>query len=170
MMQHTLTNLDGTTTNLREQLKANGLLVIYSCNTCPFVKQWENRYNDLYDLCAQHEIGMVLINSNEAKRDGDDSMENMKKKAAEQGYKMPYLLDTDHVVADAFGARTTPHVYLFNQHPYLVYRGAIDDNSEFPDQVKAHYLEDAITAMRSGKEINPNTTKSIGCSIKRVQQ
>lgn len=169
MMAHEVTDVNGVPTTLREQIKMNGLLVVFSCNTCPFVLQWENRYNELYDLCAKNEIGMVLVNSNEAKRTGDDSVEKMKEKAKGEGYKMPYLVDTDHKLADAFGARTTPHVFLFDRNPNLVYRGAIDDNSESKEAVTHHYLQDAINAMISGQNIEPNTTKSIGCSIKRVQ-
>src|SRR5690606_29827892 len=92
-----LISTTGEVTMLRAQAKMNGVLVVFSCNTCPFVLQWENRYNELYDQCAANEIGMVLINSNEAKRDGDDSLDKMKEKAAKEGYKMPYLMDSDHV-------------------------------------------------------------------------
>ena len=82
---------------------------------------------------------------------------------------MPYLMDENHVVADAFGARTTPHVYMFDKNAMLAYRGSIDDNSENKSEVKEHYLKDAIKAMAAGNEISPNITKSIGCSIKRVK-
>lgn len=165
-----LVDIHGNETILRQEMKPNGLLVVFSCNTCPFVLQWEDRYNEIYDLCEQNDIGMVLVNSNEAKRDGDDSMEAMKLKAEEEGYKMPYLMDENHVVADAFGARTTPHVFLFSKHGTLAYRGSIDDNSEDKGAVQKHYLSDAVTAMVNDQPIDPNTTKSIGCSIKRVKQ
>ena len=153
---------------LRSEMKMNGLLVIFSCNTCPFVLQWENRYNPIFELCEKNDVGMVLVNSNEAKRDGDDSMAKMKEKAESEGYKMKYLMDKDHVVADAFGARTTPHVYLFNKHAKLAYRGSIDDNSENPEEVSETYLMDAINNMVLDEPIDPNITKSIGCSIKRI--
>jgi len=169
LMAQQLVDVNGVPTTLREQLQMNGLLVVFSCNTCPFVMQWEDRYNDLYDLCMKNQIGMVLINSNEAKRDGDDSLEKMKEKAMNEGYKMPYLMDEDHKVADAFGARTTPHVFLFDGNPNLAYRGAIDDNSESKEAVTHPYLQDAINALMNKQPIDPNTTKSIGCSIKRVQ-
>jgi len=163
-----LYNLDGTATTLRQEMKQNGLLVVFSCNTCPFVLQWENRYNELYDLCAANNMGMILINSNEAKRDGDDSLEKMKQKAKDSGYKMPYLMDQNHAVADAFGARTTPHVYLFSRHGALAYRGSIDDNSEDKAAVTQPYLMNAIKAVAEDKAAEPSITKAIGCSIKRV--
>jgi hypothetical protein len=78
------------------------------------------------------------------------------------------VVDTDHIVADAFGAKTTPHVFLFDGNAKLVYRGAIDDNGEDKNAVSAPYLKNAINAMMGQQAIEPNTTKAIGCSIKRV--
>ena len=94
----------------------------------------------------------------------------MKEKAGQEAYKMPYLMDSNHEVADAFGARTTPHVFMFDKNAMLAYKGSIDDNSENSEEVSEHYLMDAIKAMSAGKPIEPNTTRSIGCSIKRVGQ
>lgn len=167
MMAYDMVDVSGAEHTLRGLHQENGLLVIFSCNTCPFVLQWEDRYNELYDLCKKNNIGMVLVNSNEAKRETDDSMAKMKEKAKAEGYKMPYVLDEDHVVADAFGARTTPHVFLFNRDANLAYRGAIDNNSENKSEVTESYLKDAINAMVAGKQITPDVTKAIGCSIKR---
>lgn len=168
MMAMDMVDVSGAEYTLRGLHQENGLLVIFSCNTCPFVLQWEDRYNDLYDLCAKNNIGMVLVNSNEAKRAGEDSMVKMKEKAKAEGYKMPYVLDEDHVVADAFGATTTPHVFLFNRDANLAYRGAIDDNGENKNEVNQAYLMNAINAMIAGEAISPDMTKSIGCSIKRT--
>lgn len=170
MMQVKMEDVSGASFHLRELHQENGLLVIFSCNTCPFVLQWEDRYNELYNLCKANNIGMVLVNSNEAKRDGDDSLEKMKEKAKEQGYLMPYVVDSDHVVADAFGARTTPHVYLFDRDAKLAYRGLIDDNGEDKNSVRKPYLINAINAMKAGRVIDPQVTKAMGCSIKRVAQ
>ncbi len=169
MMNYEMEDVSGESFHLRELHQENGLLVIFSCNTCPFVLQWEDRYNDLYTYCEANDIGMVLVNSNEAKRSGDDSMAEMKKKAKAEGYKMHYVVDTNHELADAFGARTTPHVFLFDRDAKLAYRGLIDDNGEDKDAVENPYLSNALKAMMSGQSIDPNVTKSIGCSIKRVQ-
>ena len=92
----------------------------------------------------------------------------MKLHAREAGYILPYVVDQGHQLADAFGARTTPHVYLFDADFQLVYRGSIDDNVDSADEVKETYLEDAITKMIEGKKVKPAVTKAIGCSIKRV--
>ena len=163
--QHTLTTL----------AKDNGLLVIFSCNTCPFVvgngtktEGWEGRYNGLAQMAEELGIGMVLVNSNEAKREGDDSLPEMKKHAMEAGYTVPYLVDEGSKLANACGARTTPHVYLFNNKFELAYRGSIDDNVNRAEEVTERYLEMAMTRMAEGKKIKTAETKAVGCSIKRA--
>ena len=168
--------VDGEKHSLNSLKQENGLLVIFSCNTCPFVvgsgsktEGWEGRYNGLADLAAELNIGMVLINSNEAKREGDDSFTAMKNHARDAEYKMPYLVDEGSKLANACGARTTPHVYLYNGSMELAYRGSIDDNVNRAADAKEHYLEDAMTRMAAGKNIKKSETKALGCSIKRVK-
>jgi hypothetical protein len=152
-----------------------GLLVIFSCNTCPFVvgsdgsEGWEGRYSALSSLANEKGIGMVLVNSNEAKREAGDGMKDMQERFRSKGYRCEYVLDAGHKVADAFGARTTPHVFLFDKDLKLVYKGAIDDNVDSAAAAKAHYLKDAMMNLSIGRPIEPAITRNIGCSIKRVQ-
>lgn len=170
--KHTLemTNIDGKKVSLNSLNGKNGLCVIYSCNTCPWVIAWEDRYNEIYKECTNQGIGFVLVNSNEAKREGADSMDEMKKHAEEKGYlDFAYVVDENHVLADAFGATKTPDVFLFNADLELVYKGAIDDNSKDKNAVEEPYLMNAVKALSAGKEINPATTKALGCSIKRIK-
>lgn len=170
-------DVSGKSYTLQDLKQEQGLLVIFSCKTCPFVvgnpgrnsEGWERRYNALHQLAEKHKIGMVLVNPNEAYRDGDDSMENMKAQSEELGYTMPYVVDKNHVVADAFGALTTPHVYLFDKDMKLVYKGAIDDNANDSGEVKEHYINDAINNLVKGNKIDPESTRQLGCSIKRVK-
>ena len=167
-------DVSGNELSLDDIKKENGLLVVFSCNTCPFVvggkgEGWEGRYNDIYDICQKQEIGMVLVNSNEAKRDGDDSLEEMKAHAKEEGYKSYYVVDQKSALADAFGARTTPHIYMFNNKMELAYKGAIDDSVDSSVNVKEPWLNNAISNLAEGKKIDPNSTKNLGCSIKRVK-
>ena len=170
-----MTDVSAKPMTLKQLTKANRLLVIFSCNTCPFVvgsdgsEGWEGRYPGIGDLCRGNQIGMALVNSNEAKRDKGDGLADMQRRYREKGYGHYYLLDKDHVVADAFGARTTPHVYLFDKDMKLVYKGAIDDNVESAAAVKEHYLSDAIQAMVAGTPIAVPETRNLGCSIKRVE-
>lgn len=165
----------GQTHSLQSLNGKAGLLVIFSCNTCPFVvgregksMGWEGRYNDLHKIAGELGFGSVLVNSNEAKREGDDSKEAMMRQVKEKSYMMPYVIDKNHQLADAFGARTTPHVYLFDANMNLVYKGAIDDNVDNPKEVKVHYLIDAMNAVAKGQAVVTGETKAIGCSIKRM--
>ena len=164
-------DVSGKMLSLNDVKKDNGLLVIFSCNTCPFVLAWEDRYPELFDKADQMQIGVALVNSNEAKRGGEDSSIEMEKHARENGYEnIPYLIDKDSQLANAFGAKTTPHVFLFDKNLELVYEGAIDDNHKDANEVTMRYLDDAIVNLASEQEINPNKTKAIGCSIKRVKK
>ena len=170
-----MTNIDGQDWSLVDLAGENGTLVIFTCNTCPFVvgregksEGWEGRYNEVIAFARENGIGSVLVNSNEAKRKGDDSLEEMKQHAREAGYIAPYVVDAGHKLADGFGARTTPHIYLFDGDFRLVYRGSIDDSVNSAADVKERYLEDAITKMVAGKKVKPAVTKAIGCSIKRM--
>jgi hypothetical protein len=152
---------------LKDEERTNGLLVMFSCNTCPFVIKNQPITKKAMEYAKAHKIGMVIVNSNEAQRADADSYEAMKKYAKEQGYTVPYIADANAQLADMFGANHTPEVFLFNKAHKLVYKGAMNDNPSNPDQYKKMYIEEAIDAMIAGKDPDPKTTKSIGCSIKR---
>ena len=160
-------SIDGDFMSLNDNIKNNGILVIFTSNKCPFVVMWEDRYKLIEDECLKSDIGMVYINSNEARRDGDDSIDKMKEHARKMGYKYPYLIDRNSKIANSFGAKTTPHIFLFNKNKKLIYKGAIDDNYQSIKNVKEKYLINAITQLNNNQEIKINTTKAIGCSIKR---
>ena len=160
-------DVSGSKISLADVKKENGLLVLFSSNTCPFVMQWEGRYPDLKAWADKNKVGMVVLNSNHQKREGDDSFEAMKKHAKEKGYNFYYALDDQSLIANTFGGQTTPHAFLFNSKMELVYKGAIDDSYKSADEVKQPYLKDAISSIATGKEIAVKETKPVGCSIKR---
>lgn len=165
-----MTGISGEQVSLNDLKGENGLLVIFSCNTCPFVLAWEDQYPALGKLTTENKIGMVLVNSNEAKRKNEDSMSAMKEHSEKAGYNCPYVIDEDSKLANAFGAQTTPHVYLFNAEMELVYRGSINDKFEQRDKTATKfYLEDAINKLLKSEEIDPADTREIGCSIKRIK-
>ncbi|NND94033.1 MAG: redoxin family protein [Flavobacteriales bacterium] len=175
MTDHIMKDVSGTKLSLDKIKKDNGLLVIFSCNTCPFVigngtksEGWENRYNDIARITEKMGVGSVLVNSNEAKRDKGDAFDDMVARAEEKQFISKYVLDSDHKLADAFGARTTPHVFLFDADMKLVYQGAIDDNVDRKKGVKLPYLKSALSSISEGEEVRVKETKPIGCSIKRV--
>lgn len=162
----TMKGVSGETYSLASVADENGLLVIFSCNTCPWVKAWEDRYPKLKKQAEEQNIGMVAINPNEAYRNRGESMADMQQRAEASGYTFPYVLDKGARLAEAFGATHTPDVFLFNSEMTLVYRGAIDDNARNAEAVENPYLFDAMTAMVNGSEIETKVTKSIGCTIK----
>ena len=162
-----MVGVSGDKMSLDDAMKENGVVLIFSCNTCPFVKKWEGRYNGLKKWADDHGVGMVVVNSNYQKRDGDDSLEAMKEHAKVHGYQFPYLVDENSLLANAYGGQTTPHVFLFNKNFELVYKGAIDDNFDEASAVKSPYLKTAIEDLSEGKKIALAETKPVGCSIKR---
>ena len=151
----------------------NGLMIVFSCNTCPFVvgndnfEGWEKQYNDLYEKAQAANVGFVLVNSNAAKHDGDDSMDKMKERAEAKGYKMSYLMDVDSQVANAFGAKTTPHLYVVDVEGKLVMRGSIDNSWDSNREQLETYALDAINFLSEGTKLSNTTPAPKGCSIKR---
>jgi peroxiredoxin len=165
-----MVGVDGQMYTLNKLMGEKGLLVIFSCNTCPFVLGWQDQYPKIADKARSMNMGMVLVNSNEAKRDNEDAPEAMKEHASEFGYNMPYVIDENHVVADAFGARTTPHVFLFNADGVLVFEGSINDKYENREEIATQqYLHKAMNELNEGLKISQPQSQAIGCSIKRVK-
>jgi len=162
-------DVSGEMLTLSGVAEENGLLVIFSCNTCPWVEKWEDRYNPIADLAKESNVGMIALNPNTTYRDRGDGFEDMKERAQEMNYRFYYALDENNKLADAFGATRTPHVFLFDSNMELVYRGAIDDNANSAENVDRHYLRDAINELASAEEISTKTTRSLGCTIKRAR-
>ena len=161
-----MADISGKDVSLNDAKGKNGLLVIFSCNTCPWVIAWEDRYVELAETYKDKGVGIVAINSNETQFENVDSMEEMQAHAKEQGYNFYYTMDNGSKLASEFGATRTPHIYLFDKKDKLVYRGAIDDNARKPDKVENTYLADAIDNMLAGNTIDPTATKALGCAIK----
>lgn len=161
-------DISGKTVTLNEAKKKNGILVMFSCNTCPYVVKNQQRTADISTYALKNNIGVVLVNSNEAQRGGDDSFAAMQQYAKEQGYQWYYTVDEKSQLADAFGANRTPECYLFNKDGKLVYHGAIDDNPAAASGNRAH-LKEAINEMVASKEVSVKTSRSVGCSIKRAK-
>ena len=162
-----LKDISGKEITLQAAKKENGLLVMFSCNTCPYVVKYQQRTKDICAYAKKMNIGVVVLNSNEAQRTADDSYAAMKKYAIAQNYKWFYTVDENNVMADAFGANRTPECYLFNKDLRLSYKGAIDDNANDAAKVGRMHLQIAIDEMAAGKNVQTKTSKSVGCSIKR---
>lgn len=166
--EYKMKDVSGKETSLGELKTAKGLLVIFSCNTCPYVKKSETRIKEYSDFCVANGIGCVLVNSNEAQRAEEDSFEKMTAYYGEQKLECAYTVDVKSVLADAFGATRTPQVFLFNGKG-LIYKGAIDDNVKDPNEVKDPYLKNALASLLKNATPATQETKSIGCTIKRLE-
>jgi thioredoxin-related protein len=162
-------DIDGKEISLKKAMKKNGLMVMFSCNTCPYVIKNQQRTKEISKYALENNIGVVLINSNEAQRSDDDSYAAMQQYAKEQDYQWHYVVDENSVLADAFGANRTPETFLFNKEGKLVYHGAIDDNPTDENAVGRKHLKEAINEIVAGKDVAVKTSRSVGCTIKRLK-
>jgi thioredoxin-related protein len=161
-------DISGKEITLKDAKKQNGLLVMFSCNTCPYVIKNQSRTAEICKYALSKGMGVVVLNSNEANRNGDDSFDEMKDYAKAQGYEWFYAVDKDNVMADAFGANRTPECFLFDKSGKLVYHGAIDDNPADVSKVSRNHLKEAINEATAGKDVSVKESRSVGCSIKRI--
>lgn len=161
-----LPGVDGKKHSLSDYASKKVLVIIFSCNHCPYVQAYEDRLIALQEEFKDKSVQFIAINSNDDKNYPDDSFENMKKRAQEKKYNFPYLRDASQRVAHAYAASHTPHIYVFNEKRELAYTGKIDDNWQSPSQVKRSYLCEALSALVQGKAPAEPTTFAIGCTIK----
>ncbi|HCT54504.1 MAG TPA: thioredoxin family protein [Balneola sp.] len=167
LTDHKVEDVNGRTINLSEIAQQNGLVVIFSCNTCPMVSRWEDRMKALANSARLNNIGLIVLNPNERIRERGESLEDMKRRSTKQTYNFVYALDKDHVIADAFGATKTPEVFVFDGSMKLVYKGSIDDNPNNPSGVTKRYVDDAVQALASGNQVEVSRSVPKGCPIKR---
>jgi len=142
------------------------LIVIFSCNHCPYVQAYEDRIIDLQKNYKGKGVSVVAINSNDTANYPEDSFSHMIERANKKGFNFPYLRDKDQTAAANFGATHTPEVFLFNEERMLVYKGKIDDNWKESGKVRMKYLRNAIDEVLEGKAVSVPETFSIGCTIK----
>ncbi|NWG28467.1 MAG: thioredoxin family protein [Ignavibacteriaceae bacterium] len=161
-----LPGVDGKNYSLSSFNDKQALIIIFSCNHCPYVQAYENRIKQIQSDYAAKGVSVVAINSNEDKGYPEDSFENMKKRAAEQKFNFPYLRDEDQSVARSYDATHTPEIFLFDKERKLAFHGKIDDNWQEPNKVQNHYLRNALDELIAGKEISVPETFTIGCTIK----
>jgi hypothetical protein len=161
-------DVSGKEVSFADARKKNGLLVMFSCNTCPVVGKYQSRTLEIARHAISNNIGVILLNSNEATRSDGESMADMQDYAKEQGYDFSYVLDLSSNMADLFGATRTPELFLFNKDNKLVYHGAIDDNANDAAKVTRQHAREAINELVNGKDISTKQTRSVGCTIKRL--
>lgn len=163
-----LQNVNGTSVSLSNYKDKKGVIVVFTCNHCPFAKAYEERIIGLDKKYASQNFPVLAINSNDGADYEEDSFDNMKKRASEKGYTFPYLQDVTQAVAKAFGATRTPHVFILRNDGgkfTVQYIGTIDDNYQDPSSVTKRYVEDAVNNILTGKPVVVTQTKAVGCAI-----
>lgn len=169
MLAFELPNVAGNTVKLEDYHDQKGVVVVFTCNHCPYAIAYEQRLIKLHQDFESRGVPFVAISSNDARQYPQDSFENMKVRAEQKGFPFPYLYDESQDIAHEFGAERTPHVFLLRKEENgfkQVYEGAIDDNYEDASKVSQHYLIDAIEKVIAGEAPEVQHTKAIGCSMK----
>lgn len=163
------TNIDGSDAPLRAYVQKNGMVIMFSSNTCKYANSWEDRYEGLAQYCKANGLGFVVVNSNSAERNGKDSFQAMKEHAKTHQYTFPYLVDHNATIAGKLGAQTTPQFFLFDSNFRLIYRGLIDDNHKDASNVNTTYALNAMRNYISGVTPSPAITTEVGCKIQNVK-
>lgn len=165
-----LKNVDGATVSLSDYASEKGVMVIFSCNPCPYVKAYEDRMIALHNEFAPQGYPVVFINPNDDVQQPEDSMDKMRERASEKNYPFPYLKDEDQQVYQAYGATRTPEIFLLKNEGgsfVVAYTGTVDDNYKDALAVEEAYASNAVKALLAGKNPDPATTVAIGCGIKK---
>jgi len=160
-----LKGVDSKTHTLKDFADQKALVLAFSCNHCPYVQAYEGRMIQLQRDYSGKGAMLIAINSNDDHDYPEDSFENMITRSKDKGFNFPYLRDESQDVARKYGAICTPHIFAFDQHRSLQYKGRIDD-SRYPEQVKTHDLRNALDSILVGQKPSVQETRPFGCSIK----
>ena len=157
---------DGETFNNQKLIGENGLIIVFTCNHCPYAQAIWERVISIADQAEKLGIKTVAINPNIHQDYPEDSPEEMKKLIQKLEIKFPYLVDEIQQTAKEYKAQCTPDIYLLDNDGKLVYHGRVDDNWQDKHSVTSHELLAAVNALANGLEINKEQKPSLGCSIK----
>jgi peroxiredoxin len=160
-----LPGVDGRNHALDDYADADVLVLIQSCNHCPYVQAWEGRMIELQREFGDRGVRIVAVNSNDAENYPEDSFGEMQARAERQGFNFDYLIDEPQEVARELGSERTPEVFAFDRDRRLRYHGAIDDSRDVAG-VSQPYLRDALEAVLDGREPEVTETPAVGCTVK----
>jgi peroxiredoxin len=163
--QFDLPGVDGQNHTLDSYADTDVLVLVQSCNHCPYVQAWEGRLSAIASDYADRGVRVVAVNSNDADSHPEDSFDEMQKRSREQGFTFDYLYDEPQAVAQALGAERTPEVFVYDRDRRLRYHGAIDDNRD-ETGVSQQYLRDALDAVLAGSDPAVAETPPVGCTVK----
>lgn len=156
-----LPGIDGKTHSLKDY-EAQAIVLIVTCNHCPVSTKYQSRFNKLVADYRDRGVAVVAINANHGKA---ETLEKMTQRAAKEKFAFDYLRDGSQASARAYGASTTPTVFLLDADRKVAYLGAFDDNWQAEAAVEHHYLRDALDALLAGDKIEIPETRSAGCVI-----
>ncbi len=160
-----LLGIDDKKHRLSDYKNYQGVLIIFMCNHCPYVKAKSDAFNELYEKFGD-KIAIIGINSNDSTNYPEDSFENMKKTVQEKGFKFDYLVDDTQEVAKKYGAMCTPDPFLFDKDLKLVFHGRIDNAMKPDDVATEKTMINNMEKLLAGQKIEKDFDPSIGCSIK----
>jgi peroxiredoxin len=164
-----LPDVSNKTISLSDYKGAKGFIIVFTSNSCPFSKLYEQRLAELNQMYKERGYHLIAINSNDPQRYPDDSFENMKLKAKEINIDYPYLFDEEQKIGALFNPQKTPQAFIVNveNHLYkIAYSGAIDDNASDTKTVKTKFVEKALEDLLSGNKVSVTTSKPVGCMVK----
>ena len=161
-----LPGVDGKRHALADYAAKEVVVVVFTCNHCPYAQAWEGRLIQIQADYAAKGVQLIAINANDAVKYPADSFPKMQERAAAQGFNFPYLHDETQAIARAYGATRTPEVFVFDRERKLRYQGTVDDNYEEPTAVKQPYLRRALDATLAGQAAPIAETAPVGCTIK----
>jgi peroxiredoxin len=156
---------DGGTWSVADGADTSATVVVFTCNHCPYALAWHERILDVARDYADRGVRFLAINPNDAERYPRDSFEAMKERVQAERWPLPYLRDETQEVARAYGAKTTPDVFVLDSSRRLRYRGAPDGDYDEPRE-RAAWLREALDAVLAGQEPMRAQTRPVGCSIK----
>ena len=160
-----LLGIDDKNHSINDYKGYDGLLVIFICNHCPYVKAKIEAIKEIHEK-FKDKIAVVGINSNDPTDYPDDSFDNMKKVALENGIKFDYLVDDSQEIAKKYGATCTPDPFLFDKDRNLVFHGRIDNAMNPEDTATEKTMINNLEKLLAGEQIEKDFDPSIGCSIK----
>ena len=161
----TLPGVDGSDHSLDEYRDAAALVLVQTCNHCPYAQAWEGRISEVQRDYADRGVRVVAISSNDVASHPEDSFEEMQRRALDKAFAFDYLYDESQEIAHALGSERTPEVFLYDGDRRLAYHGAVDDSQD-ETAVAAQYLRDALDAVLAGGAPAVADTAAVGCTVK----
>ncbi len=157
-----LPGTDGKTHSLADLKDKDAVVVVFTCNSCPYAVDYEDRLIAFHKKFASQNVALVAINVNKVP---EDALPAMKKKAREKGFPFLYLFDESQKIAKDYGAFFTPEFFVLNKQRKITYMGSMDNNPDVK-KVSKRYLNDAVEATLAGKKIATDETVPFGCKVR----